>query len=263
MALATSTIATIGALSSVAAVGVSAASAMSSNRNAREAQGAQREAADRQADIADRQQAIADKQWANYEEIYAPMERQRAEEVKGIGSIANQEQAAKGAAADVLGAFGGIRERLTKTPGINPNSQAYLQELSKIGLAESAASSAAQTAARERKVALGEAAKTDVLNYGKGIASNAAGALAGAAGTYGSIAGQYGNIAAQQSAGAASTAGGVGRFLGGLNGSGAFSTIGDWLKPSSGYDVGGANDPRWATGSYGADPSGFINDFNP
>ncbi len=181
------------------------------------------EAANNAATDATRMQAqIAQDQWTRYLQWYGPMEEGFVEEAQGLGSIANQEKAATRANADVTSSYAGLRERLNRTPGANPNSQAYLQELNKIGLAEAASSAASQTGARERIADKGMQARVNALNLGKGLPGTAASGFGASAGAFASQ-GRY--LQGQANEGAA----GFAKAAGGVFQSGGFQ---DWLKNS-------------------------------
>lgn len=232
----------------VAAVGVvssmSAADDAASQQDAALAQ--QGASADRTYALAAKQDARADEQWQRYKQIYQPLEDQMIDESRGLGSIANQNKAASDAAAGVSSSFGRARERLAKNPGVNPSSQQYQQEVSKIGLQEAATSAAAQTGAREAVKDRGTAAMTNAVSLGKGLPASAnagaasAGALAGAAGgIYSSIA----SSARQQGADAGANSYGIGKLANGIFNS---APVQSWL-----------NSPSGSSGGFGSVPGGY------
>jgi len=148
------------------------------------AEGANNAAAD-----ATRQQAeIAKDQWNTYKETYQPLEKQLVESAQNYGSIANKNKAATQAAADVTSSFAGLRERLTKSPGINVNSQAYLNTMANTGLAEAAQKAAAETGARDKVQQMSDAKLTDAVSLGKGLAATASSGLASASSQFGGMA---------------------------------------------------------------------------
>ena len=152
----------------VGAVGV--ASSISASKKANKtAQAAQQS----QEQILSRQQDIADEQWENYKTNYLPLEQEYLETAKNFGSIANQEKAAANASAATSGRFSNAREQLSKTPGLNPNSQQYLREAAKLNIAEAATSAAEQNKARESTEKTGAAMLQDAASLGKGIAGSA------------------------------------------------------------------------------------------
>lgn len=223
-----------------AVVGAGAAVAGVVNANKARKQGdkaieQQKEAADRQAAIAERQQDMAEEQYQRYKTTFQPLEDQYVSESQNYGSIANQNKKAKEAAAAVRGNFSTAREQLARTPGINTNSQAYLQEANRINLAEAASSAASQNKARADVVAKGRAYATDALSLGKGMSANAASTLANAGSAYGSIGSTYGNMASGANARASDTMSGIGsigKAVGGLyeSNKGAFDGFGNTVK---------------------------------
>lgn len=226
------TAAVVGAGAAVAGV----ANASRARKDAKKAQAQQKEAADRQAAIAERQQEMAEEQYQRYKTTFQPLEDQYVAESANYGSIANQNKKAKEAASLVRGNFATAREQLSRTPGINTNSQAYLQEANRLNLAEAAASAATQNKAREDTVAKGRAYATDALSLGKGLPANAASSLNAAGSAYSSIGSTFGNLASGARASAADSINGIGtigRAVGGLYQSGALdkigSTVGGWL----------------------------------
>lgn len=155
------------------------------------------------------QAAIAREQWDRWKSVYQPLEDQYIAESQGLGSIANQNKNAGQAAADVTSSFAGLRERLAKNPGLNPSSQAYLQEENKINLAEAGASAASQNAARQTTRDKGRAAVTDALSLGKGMAANAESTL-------GSVANYNATLGNNMQNRADRNAAGFGKMVGGL-----------------------------------------------
>jgi hypothetical protein len=180
------------------------------------------------------QAEIGKDQWDRYKSIYGPIEEQWIDESQGIDSFANQNKAAQQAGADVAGAFAGARDKLNKNAGIDPGSQAYLQEQSRTNLAEAAASAAGQTGARQQVRDKGRAAVTDIVQLGKGLPATASSSLsAGASGL--AAAGRYAQGRADDSAA------GFGKMVGGITGSDGFKK---WLNsPSSNTPAGGYTAP--------------------
>ena len=229
---------TFGVVSAVVGAGAAVAGVVNANKLRKQGDKAleqQREAADRQAAIAERQQDIAEEQYGRYKQVYQPIEDQFVAESQNFGSIANQNKEAKDAAAAVKGAYAGAREQLARAPGINSNSQAYLQEANRINLAEAATTAAAQNRARADVVAKGRAYATDALSLGKGMPANAASTLANAGSAYGSIGSTYGNMASGANARASDTMSGIGsigKAVGGLyeSNKGAFDGFGNTVK---------------------------------
>ncbi len=137
-------------------------------------------AAGAQAGLANKQAQIAGEQWDAYKENIQPLETQAASEAANYASIANKEKAAGQAAADVTSQFAGLRDRLNKSPGFNPNSEAYLRTMADLGLSEAAQRATAETGARDKVQQIGDAKRTDAISLGKGLAANAQSGLAAA-----------------------------------------------------------------------------------
>ena len=113
------------------------------------------------------------------------------EDAKGAGSIANQEQAAGRAGADVMAAQGGAKKQLEQqlsSMGVNPNDQKFANTMAAMDLDGAAQKAAAMTGARDKAKDLGFAKLTDTVNAGMGIGSNAVAALNSAGGMAGNIA---------------------------------------------------------------------------
>lgn len=172
------------------------------------------------ADASRMQAEIGRDQWDRYKRIFGPIEEQWVQESQGIDSMANQNRVAQRAAADVASGFAGARERLAKNPGVDPGSQAYLQEQNRINLTEAATSASAQTGAREMIRDKGKAARTDVVQVGKGMPASAVSSLSSASSGL-RAAGQYAQNRADESAA------GFGRMVGGITGSKGFQ---DWMR---------------------------------
>lgn len=199
-------------------------------------------AANNAAAEASKQQAeIAKQQWEAYKNTYLPLEQRYVDEAKDFGSVANQNKSAQEAAAASTAAYASARERLNKTPGINPNSEAYLRATNNIGLAEAANSAAAQTGARQLVKDKGNAMITDALSMGKGLPANASSALgSSAAGLLN--AGQSGfNQGQTLYQNGQRTAGQIGSMVGGVFQS---KPVQSWLsggatQPSNAYNIDG------------------------
>lgn len=177
--------------------------------------------------IAVQQQNQANEQWARYKQIYAPLEDEFAAEAQDRGSVANQNKAAADAAAATTAAYATARERLSKTPGLSPQSQKYLQEMNKINLGEAASSATGQTAARSKVIQEGDAMRADALNVGRGLPASAAGSLA-AAGATNAANRAYNTAQADKAAG---VAGGIGNAIGGIVNSKGFQ---NWMSSTFG-----------------------------
>lgn len=137
------------------------------------AEGANDAAAD-----ANRLQAqIARDQWNRYKEIYEPLERGMVQEAQNFESLENYAKAAGDASATVSQQFGKARDRLTRTPGLDPSSGAYQASVAGLDLAQAATDATQQNAARQKVKDTAYARKTDALSLGKGLPANASSML--------------------------------------------------------------------------------------
>ena len=205
-----------------AAVGVvgaisSASAASDASDNAQQANANSATANANAAKIAQQQQDIANEQWSNYKTSYMPMEQSNLEQAKNYGSIANQEKASADAAAAAKASFGGARDALNKTPGLDPNSQQYLREANRLGISEAAASATGQTTARRAVADRGAAMLSDAASLGKGIAGSAVTSM-NAAGLGANQASQIGAYTSNNAYNRSATANaGLGNMIGGLS----------------------------------------------
>lgn len=120
-----------------------------------------------------------------------PTYNELVQEAKNTGSQANQEEAAANAAADVASSRGQAKKNLEEnlaSMGVNPSDPRYANTMASMELESAAAGAGAQNAARNRVKDLGYARRTDVVNSGLGIGSNAVAALNSAGGMATSIA---------------------------------------------------------------------------
>lgn len=241
----------VAAVVGVADLAISANAADNANENAQAGRASQEASAGRQAALAEKQDARAEQAWQRYRSTYA-LEDQMVDEARGAGSRANQDKAAADSAAAVSSSFANARERLNKNPGVNPSSQQYQQEASKIGLAEAATSATAQTSAREAVKDRALAAQTNAVSLGKGLPAsavaggNSAGAIMGSAGD------MY--VASTKAAReqAADVSAGISSFAKGAAGIYGSKGMQDWINSS---------DRSWNTqsgGSYGSAPGGYV-----
>lgn len=168
--------------------------AVASNSASRRAAAAQRGASD----AASMQAQIAQDQWDKYNEIYAPLERSYVKDAQNYDSPENFARAAGDASATVSSQFGKARDRLTRTPGIDPSSGAYQAGIVGLDLAQAATDATQQNAARQKVQDTAYARKTDALSLGKGLPANAQIGLANAASVQSGIANQQANMAGQQ-----------------------------------------------------------------
>lgn len=177
------------------AIGFSAVvGGIASDRASKRAASAQQGASD----AAMMQANIAQEQWDKYNEMYAPLEQKYIDEAQNYDSPENYSRAAGDASATVSSQFSKARDRLGRTPGLDPSTGAYQSSLVGLDLAQAASDATQQNAARQRVKDTAYARKTDALSLGKGLPAQASAGLSNAATTMSSIAGQQSSLAAQQ-----------------------------------------------------------------
>ena len=181
-ALAGTAIATAAGASATTAALVGAGSAFVGSQLMGDDSGAA--AANQSATDANNLQArISAEQWAKYLELYEPLERQMVDEAQDYASPENYAKAAGEASATVSQQFSKARDRLTRTPGLDPSSGAYQSSLVGLDLAQAANDATQQNLARKNVTDTAYARKTDALSLGKGLPANATVGLANAAKT--------------------------------------------------------------------------------
>ena len=164
--------AAVGGAVAGAAVSVGLSSALNSGSD-RAANRANNAAADATA----LQSQIAAEQWDRYTELYDPLERQFVTEAQNYDSPSEYVRAAGDASATVAREFGKARERLGRTPGLDPSSPAYAAALGGLDLAEAATGATQQNAARQKVKDTAYVRKTDALSLGKGLPAQASNML--------------------------------------------------------------------------------------
>ena len=197
-------------------------------------------------DAAGIQAQIANEQWGKYKEIYDPIEKKFVSEAQNYDTPENYAKAAGDASATVSQQFGKARDRLARTPGMDPSQAGYSANLMGLNLAQAATDATQQNAARQKVKDTAFARQTDALSLGKGLPASASSMLANSAQTNMGLA----NTANQN---AIAGAGAAGRVVSGLWNAGS-----KWLEgnktPAGGGSTGG-NDfiqPSNADGDYAA-----------
>lgn len=161
------------------------------------------------------QSQIAGEQWSRYKEMYSPLEASFVRDAQSADSPAAYDKAAGLASASVETEFAKARDRLGRTPGLDPSSGAYQAGMSKLGLAEAATSATQQNTARKNVQDMAYAKKTDALSLGKGLPANASAGLASATRSNLGLAEVAGGYAATNSKNLAGLASTVGPEIGG------------------------------------------------
>jgi hypothetical protein len=136
------------------------------------------------------QSQISKEQWDRYKQVYDPLEREIVNDARAYDSAENFSLAAGEASADVSSQFGKMRERLARTPGLDPSSAAFQSSAVGLDMAQAATDATMQNASRQRIRDTAFARKTGALSMGKGLdttaamgAGNAARGLSDLAGT--------------------------------------------------------------------------------
>jgi hypothetical protein len=143
--------------------------------------------------LANSQAQIGEEQWNRYKQIYAPMEEKYVNEAQNYDSPEAYAKAAGEAQATTSEQFGKARERLGRTPGLDPSSGAYTAAMSGLDLSQAAVDATGQNAARNKVKDTAWARKTDAISLGKGLPAQASA-------TMGAASMGLGNIGAQQAA---------------------------------------------------------------
>lgn len=137
----------------------------------------------------DKLAAIAREEWDLYKANYLPVEKDYIKESWDYSSPSRYAQEAGKAQADVSNAFGKARDRLSRTPGLDPSSSAFTSAITGLNLAEAANEATAQNAARKGVYDTGMQLKQNVISTGKGLQTNAMTGLTNAASGYAQMAG--------------------------------------------------------------------------
>jgi hypothetical protein len=188
---------------------------------------------DAAADAAATQAQIGLDQWEHYKETYQPLEKSLVTEAQSYDTPENFAKAAGDASATVSSQFGKARERLARTPGLDPSSPAYAATLADLDGQQAAVDATQQNAARQRVQDMAWARKVDALGLGKGLPAQASTTLASAAQTNSTLA-----QAAQRRGDA--TAAGLGTLA---------TNVIDKINRSSGGTT--TTDPTYGTGMSG------------
>lgn len=174
-------------------------STQKANEAAAEANIQSAEASNKAAEATALQTQIAQDQWNRYREIYEPLERKMVSEAQDYASPDNYAKAAGDASATVSDQFSKARDRLTRTPGLDPSSGAYQSSLVGLDLAQAANDATQQNLARKNVTDTAYARKQAALGVGKGLDSTASSGLGSAAGGMASLAGRYASNASYNS----------------------------------------------------------------
>lgn len=200
----------------------------------------------------DQQADIARDQWATYKDTYQPLEKAYVADAQGFDSPANQELAAGEASATVAAQYGKARDRLTRTPGLDPSSAAYTTSMAGLDMNQAAADAVGQNAARNRIKDMGWARRTDALSLGKGLPAQASAGLSSVAARNAAASqSAYANGLAQSNQNSAAigqlVSRGINAWQGSGNGSGTTQPMGDlgYYSQGSSATGGGIDMKGW------------------
>lgn len=132
------------------------------------------------ADATQLQSQIAAEQWDRYKTMYAPLEQAYVSEAQNYDSPENYAKAAGDASATVSEQFSKARDRLNRTPGLDPSTPGAQATMAGLDLAQAATDATQQNAARQKVKDTAYARKTDALSLGKGLPAQASSALSSA-----------------------------------------------------------------------------------
>lgn len=130
------------------------------------------------ADATSMQAQISKDQWNRYKEIYEPLELRMVDEAQRADSPEAYQRAAGEASATVASQFGKARDRLARTPGLDPSSGAFQAGMVGLDLTQAATDATQQNAARQNVKDTAYQRKVTALGLGKGLDSTAASGLA-------------------------------------------------------------------------------------
>lgn len=119
------------------------------------------------------QTQIAADQWQRYKDIYSPLETAFVSDAQNYATPARYQQAAGDASATVSQQFGKARDRLSRTPGLDPSSPAFNASVAGLDLAQAATDATQQNVARKNVTDTAYARKVDALSLGKGLPAQA------------------------------------------------------------------------------------------
>ena len=151
-------------------------------------------------DAAGLQAQIAAEQWDKYREMYEPLEKSYIKEAQNYDTPEQYAKAAGEASATVSDQFSKARDRLSRTPGLDPSTAGYASNMVGLDIAQAATDATQQNAARNKVKDTAYARKTDALSLGKGLPAQASSSLSNAATTQASLASSQNTLAGQQAA---------------------------------------------------------------
>lgn len=180
----------------VGSIGAATVGAIASNSASKRASKAMQGSSD----AAALQAQIGAEQWDRYQELYGPLEEQYIKEAGEYGSPGRYARAAEEASATVGSQFGKARDRLSRTPGLDPSTPGFASSMVGLDIAQAAADATAQNAARRRVEDTAWARRSDALSLGKGLPAQASSALSSASNSLANIGSYQQNMANNQAA---------------------------------------------------------------
>jgi hypothetical protein len=212
----------------VTAVGVTAYSAYSSNKNANKSMDQQGDAIASQNAIAQQELDMAKEQYNYYKTTYRPLE----EEIVANAGLSDSEQQEMVTTAGLTtqSAFDNAeasRNRNLQRMGVNPNSGAYAENTRKSAISKAVAKANSQNTARTQAEEMDYNQKVAAVGLGKGLSSSAAGLMSSASSNYANQASAYGlnaQMYGQQASGSVQLGMGIaGAAMGAYDDSGNFN----------------------------------------
>lgn len=182
-----------------AVVGAVVSHAMSSDNGAGAANDASAKATAQQG-------AIAQDQWDTYKQTYQPLEKSYVTDAQNYASPEAYDRAAGTASATTSEQFGKARDRLSRTPGLDPSSAAYTASMAGLDTNQAAVDAVGQNAARKGVADTAWTRQTQAISLGKGLATDASAGL-------GNVAAANARMAATGQAQASSQGASVGRLV--------------------------------------------------
>lgn len=120
---------------------------------------------------------IGAEQWDRYKEMYSPLESEFVADAQNYDSPTQYQRAAGDASSTVSQQFGKARDRLGRTPGLDPSAPAFTSAMTGLDIAQAATDATQQNAARQKVKDTAYVRKTDALSLGKGLPAQASNML--------------------------------------------------------------------------------------
>jgi len=206
----------------VAAVGSAVVGGISSNNASKKAAEANQKAIDANA----YQGKIATDQYEDYKTTYRPLEQSLVKDAQNYDTPAAYEKAAGEAQSTVSEQLGMARDRLSRTPGLDPSSAAAQAAMTDLDLKGAAIGATAQNAARTSVKDKAYARKLDAVGLGKGLIAGATTGLASATSNANALAANQARQASDTASGTGALVAGIGNAIGKADWSGVGGLFG-------------------------------------